>query len=249
MILNPNERLDFVNDNLSLIQDLDGLTFGTDALLLSGYVNKKYNNGLELGGGSGIISMLLLTRQKAGRMSCVEIQESYYELIRRNAELNRLEDRLFPILADARSFRSEVEFDLIVSNPPYMKNGSGRSCENEKKHVARHEVYGDIFDFLKCASANLKYGGSLYLVYRPDRLCDLFVAMRNCGIEPKRSTFVHSTKDAVPSMVLVEGKKGGRSGMKLTCPLIIYNEKGSSEYSPDMNYVMNNGSFPAKFGK
>ena len=60
--LYENERLDEVNDKLRLIQKTDGLTFGTDALLLAGYVRGGYRLGCELGGGGGIISMLLLSR-------------------------------------------------------------------------------------------------------------------------------------------------------------------------------------------
>ena len=58
MTLYENERLDYVNDSLSLIQKTDGLTFGTDALLLAGYIFGKHQSGLEIGGGSGIISMV-----------------------------------------------------------------------------------------------------------------------------------------------------------------------------------------------
>ena len=86
MQLKENERLDYVNDNIELIQNVDGLTFGTDALLLAGYVNGKYARGTELGGGTGIISMLLLTRDKVTEIDCLEIQEEFAELIGRNAE-------------------------------------------------------------------------------------------------------------------------------------------------------------------
>ena len=66
LLLNENERIDEVNDRLRLIQKTDGLTFGTDALLLAAYVKKKGETALELGGGSGIISLLLAAR---GRFS------------------------------------------------------------------------------------------------------------------------------------------------------------------------------------
>ena len=81
MQLKENERLDEVNDRLSLIQNTEGLTFGTDALLLAAYIGRGYKSGIELGGGTGIISMLLATRGKIEKISCVEIQEEYAELI------------------------------------------------------------------------------------------------------------------------------------------------------------------------
>jgi tRNA1(Val) A37 N6-methylase TrmN6 len=241
------ERIDYVNDSLKLIQKTDGLTFGTDALLLAGYISGKYKNALEIGGGTGIISMLLLTREKVRVATAVEVQEEFSELIGRNAELNGLTDRLFPILSDIRDFKAEGEFDLIYTNPPYMKTDSGKANEMDKKNIARHEVFGDISDFTEAARRLLKFGGTFAAVYRPDRLTDLISAMREARLEPKRITFVHADTESESSMVLVEGKAGGKSGNILTRPLIIYKDKNHSEYSEDMKYIMENGSFPNGF--
>lgn len=241
------ERIDYVNDSLKLIQKTDGLTFGTDALLLAGYISGKYKNALEIGGGTGIISMLLLTREKVKAATAVEVQEEFSELIGRNAELNGLSDRLFPILSDIRDFKAEGEFDLVYTNPPYMKTDSGKANEMDKKNIARHEVFGDISDFTEAARRLLKFGGIFAAVYRPDRLADLISAMRAARLEPKRITFVHADTGSESSMVLVEGKAGGKSGNILTRPLIIYKDKKHSEYSEDMKYIMENGSFPEGF--
>ena len=72
--LEDGERIDFVNDKLKLLQKPQGLTFGTDALLLAGYVNESGALGAELGSGSGIISMLLLTRDKLASATAIEVQ-------------------------------------------------------------------------------------------------------------------------------------------------------------------------------
>lgn len=249
MTLYENERLDYVNDSLSLIQKTDGLTFGTDALLLAGYIYGKYNTGLEIGGGSGIISMLLLTREKISRCDCIEVQKEYAELIDRNAVLNGLRDRLVPVCMDIRDFSKSEEYELVFSNPPYMKATSGAHNQNTVKTVARHEINGGIADFAKSAARLLKYGGSFAAVYRPDRLCDLISAMREGKIEPKRMTFVHADLASEPSMVLIEGKKGGKSGLKVTKPLVIYEDKQHKNYSDDMNYIMEYGSFPSEYRK
>ena len=118
------ERIDVVNDGLKLIQKTEGLTFGTDALLLAAFIGKKYECGAELGSGSGIISMLLLSREKVKEVWAVEVQEEYAELTHRNAELNGLSGRLHPVLADARECGCERELDLVFTNPPYMKADS-----------------------------------------------------------------------------------------------------------------------------
>ena len=241
------ERCDFVNDSLRLIQKTEGLTFGTDALLLAGFIDGKYRLGCELGSGSGIISLLLLTRDKLRECVGVEVQEEYAELTKKNAELNGLSDRLRAVCSDVREYKAQSDFDLVFTNPPYMKADSGKSCSLDKKNVARHEIHGDIGDFLASAKRLLKFGGSFAAVYRPDRLCDLIYEMRKNGVEPKRITFVHADSGSESSMALVEGRRGGKSGLMLTPPLIIYSDGNHSEYTEDMKYIMENGAFPKKF--
>ncbi len=246
-LTNVNERIDEVNDKLKLIQRTDGLTFGTDALLLAGYVSGRYKRGVELGGGSGIISMLLLTRNKAESVDCCEVQDYYADLIRRNAELNGLEERLAANRIDIRELPASEDADIVFTNPPYMKADGGKNNDTDEKAIARHEMHGSIKDFLFAAKRQLKYGGAFYAVYRPDRLIDLTVAMREAGLEPKRVTFVHASLEKEAAMVLIEGKRGARSGMILTKPFIIYKTAEHKEYTDDMEYVMEHGSFPNSF--
>ena len=241
------ERCDFVNDNLRLIQETDGLTFGTDALLLASYINGKYKQGLEIGSGSGIVSMLLLSREKISSVLALEVQEEYATLTKRNAELNNLSGKLSVINTDVRDYKADCEFDIVYSNPPYMKTDSGKKNLLDKKNIARHEVCGDIYDFCLSAKKMLKFGGCFAAVYRTDRLMDLLSAMRENKIEPKRITFVHADTDSEPSMALVEGKAGGKCGLLVTKPLIIYTDKAHRNYSADMNYIMENGSFPSEY--
>ena len=247
MELKPGERVDVVNDKLNLIQNSEGLTFGTDALLLAGYINGSYGKACELGGGTGIISMLLLTRSKAKSAVAIEIQEEYAELVKRNAEFNSLSDRLESVCSDVREYKPGYEFDLVFTNPPYMKTDTGRANLSSKKNIARHEVFGGINDFCRAGARLLKYGGTFAAVYRTDRLCDLMTAMRECGIEAKRMTLVHADTESQPSIVLIEGKRGGKCGLKLTRPLYIYKDKTHTEYSEDMNYIMESGCFGKDF--
>lgn len=241
------ERCDFVNDKLTLIQKTEGLTFGTDALLLAGYINSHSLRGCEFGGGSGIISLLMLTRGKLSHATVLEVQEKYATLAARNAERNGLSDRLLSVHTDLRDYKADADFDIVYTNPPYMKASSGRMCADEGKSAARHELNGTIEDFCEAARRILKFGGTFAAVYRPDRMCDLMAAMRASRLEPKRMTFVHADTESEPSMLLVEAKCGGKSGMLLTRPLIIYTDKTHKTYTDDMSYIMENGSFPSYY--
>lgn len=246
-IIRENERLDTVNDKLKLIQRKDGLTFGTDALLLAAFIAKKGERALELGGGSGIISLLLAARDRFSHIVCAEVQEEFAELINRNVSLNGLSDRISALWADIRDTQKLKDvgfYDAVFSNPPYMTTGSGSDCLHEEKSIARHEIFGTVFDFSAAAARALKYGGSFYTVYRTDRMADLMEALRAYKLEPKRMTFVHARAELPPCMVLTEARLGGKVGLKITKPLILsQNEKNTADY----DYILENGILPKEY--
>ena len=240
-------RLDAVNDNIALLQRKNGLTFGTDALLLASYIESMRVDALELGAGTGVISLLLLKRNKVNRVAALEVQPDFAEIVKQNAVDNDLSDSLNALCCDLRDFHSEHKFGLVFTNPPYMRCDSGKPNEYDEKNIARHEVKGTIFDFCKCASRSLKFGGAFYAVYRTDRLADLISAMRECKIEPKRLTFVHADANSLPSMLLIEGKCGAAPSMRVTPPLILYKDSEHKAHTEDYEYIYQNGYFPDKF--
>ena len=246
------ERLDEVNENLKLIQKKDGLTFGTDAYLLAAYMHANHGGvAVELGGGTGIISLLAASRSRFEKIHIAEIQEDYAELIERNIALNRLGDRLEVICKDARELKPAdigKEADVVFSNPPYMKTDSGKANENEGKYIARHEVFGGIDDFCAAAYRLLKFGGNFYVVYRPDRLIDLIDALRKNKLEPKKMTFVQGDTKTAPSMVLIEAKKGASPSLTLTKNLIMYKD-GGRNMSEDAEKIYESCSFAEFFKK
>lgn len=238
MILHDDEMLTYVNENIELIQKKQGLTFGTDAYLLYAYMKRQANaTAVDIGSGSGIISLLCASKGKFARIYAVEVQEEFYDIIRRNAEHNRLSHIIEPIHTDIRDL--SLEADVVFTNPPYMRSDSGKANLSDAKNIARHEIHGDINDFVKSAARILKFGGLFYAVYRTDRLVDLLCAMRQNGIEPKRMTYVYATKNHGPSMVLVEGKRGAKPSVILTKPLFMEGE--------DIEYIYGKGEFPHEF--
>ncbi len=241
-LLKAGERLDYVNDHLSLLQKIDGLSFGTDALLLAGFIKKQpYRKVAEFGGGTGIISMLLATRQKALAIDCYEVQKAYVDLMQRNFKGNGLEEKIQGICRDITERKSMTAgfYDMICTNPPYMRC-DGLPNLHEEKNIARHEVYGNIKDFVATASYALRFGGAFYVVYRPDRLVDLFSAMREYEIEPKRLRMVYASETHTPSMVLVEGRRGGKPDLLVEPPFIIYG-KDSKTHTQAMENLLLSG--------
>lgn len=245
------ERIDVVNENIKLIQRTEGLNFGTDALLLAAYIDpsRTYARGMEYGSGTGIVSLLALSRNKLHTLTALEVQAEYASITERNAVLNGFGDRLRVVHTDLRDFVIAPDecVDIVFTNPPYMRCDTGRHNTEAEKTAARHEQNGTIYSFLEGARRHLRYGGTFVAVYRTDRLSDLIDAMRQNKIEPKRMTFVHADAAAKPSMVLVEGRRGGGDGLVVTAPLILYRDASHREYGEDMNYILANGSFPPSF--
>ncbi len=235
------ERLDKINESLSLIQSKTGLTFGTDSYLLAAFSRPSPRGTcVELGGGTGVVSLLAVSRDRFAAIHTVELQPYFAELIARNASLNHLEDRVLPLCADVRGLTPERfggEVQAVLSNPPYMKADSGKTNAAPEMNIARREENGTISDFCAAAKRLLKWGGYFTVVYRPDRFADLLCAMRENGLEPKRVVFVYPSAADKPCLVLTEAKKGGSSGLVIARPLIIYEDKAISQYTHDMQQV------------
>lgn len=245
------ERLDEINENLSLIQLKTGLTFGTDSYLLAAFARTQKNGVcVEFGGGTGVVSLLAASREKYSIIYAAEIQPYFASLIERNAEMNGLSDKVKPILGDVRDLIPALfggEVHSVVSNPPYMKTSSGLDNATPEMNTARREENGTIDDFASSAARLLRYGGYFTLVYRPDRLADLIFALKNNKLEPKRIVTIYPTTESKPCLVLVEAKKGASAGLVMSRPLIIYKSKGCTEYTDDMQAVYDNFSLEHLF--
>lgn len=246
-MLKTDERIDNVNENIKLIQKKDGLTFGTDALLLAAFVRPQPSaTALDFGAGTGIISFLCAARNKYNKIIAIEAQEDFAKLIERNIALNDLAHKVTAKCCDVRELSFAdlgFESDAVFTNPPYMRAGSGKVNEHNCKTIARHEILGDIGDFCAAAAKNLKHGGYFYAVYRPERLTELFYAMRAAKIEPKRLCLVCPDCESAPSLVLAEGKKGAAPEIKIEKPLFMYRDKAHTEYTDDFAYIYENGCF------
>ena len=225
-ILKENERLDEINENLRLIQRKNGLTFSTDAFLLSAFCHPApRDRAADFGCGTGVIALLLAARKAFAHITAVEAQEIFAELAARNAQLNGFSDTVSVLFRDVRDLSPADfggELDVIVSNPPYMRAGDGPASPHNEKQIARHEILGTIHDFCAAAARCLKYGGKFYTVWRPDRLEALMAALRANKLAPKRMLFVHDSADKEPAVVLTEAVRGAGEGMHVLPPLFMH---------------------------
>ena len=230
-LLKPNERLDDLQrSGLRIIQEPSGNRFSTDAVLLSSYCAAKSRDRVaDLGTGTGILPLLIWAKWRPEKITGVEIDPETADMASRSVLVNNLEESIAIVnadLKDAPSLLGKAKFTLVVSNPPYIRAGEGMQGISEKRALARHEIGCTMDDVAKAAAALLVPRGRFALVHRPDRLCDIMVALRASGLEPKAMRMVHNTAGDVPSMVLITAVKGASRGLKMSSPLIVYDEQG-----------------------
>ncbi len=243
----PDTLRSAVNDQLSLTWDKNGLTLGTDSLLLASFIRgRDTDKAMELGAGTGILSMLVATRKKAGTILALEVQEKYAALAAQNARENGLSSRISVFHCDLRNFSPAPEeygsYHTVFSNPPYMPADCGKRNASDDNFIARHEVFGDISDFCRIAAKMLRFKGRFYVVYRPDRLVDLLTAMRNHKLEPKRITFVLPSPTERPSLFLTEAVYGGKPSLNITPPLILYTDASHTKETAILKSVYRTGN-------
>ena len=229
-------------DNLQW-QDIDGALvatndihkFGTDAVLLENFALKHAATKIcDLGAGCGIVSFLVSKRKKKCKLVALEIQEDAARLIEASKEKNKTEN-LKVVCADARDvqmLKKEVgnaDFDLVICNPPYYKEKSGAKSPYEERAIAREENTLSIYDVALIAKTLLKHGGRLCVCFKPERLSELFDAMKKNTIEPKTMRMVYTSIDKKPWLVLVEGKKGAAPFLEVLPPLVMGSESGKNE--------------------
>ncbi len=190
-----------------------------------------------MGTGEGIILFLLRTRNSKAFFLGLDKQWDLLLKARGREKANSVGEISFmraDIAACKRLFPVE-SFDLVLSNPPYRKKGSGRINPDPGKAMARHETGLELGDWLAHSSHLLKNLGRLNLIFHPNRLVELFKCMESNRICPERIRFVHGTPQAEAKMALVEGVKNGKGFLKVEKPLFVRDENG--EYTDEMKEI------------
>lgn len=202
----------------------DGVTrFGTDSILLSDFAARKLRSGMrvmDLCTGCGIIALLLAARRDITTMG-VEIDPIAAAVAKSNGEHNRLPLEI--LTGDLRTLSLPMgSFDMVTCNPPYFQSTNPQSPDPSRR-TARSDEVCSFDEVCRVASHSLKYGGLFFAVYRPERLCDAFYAMRTHNLEPKCMRLVAHNEEKAPFAVLLEGKKGAAPGL-IPMPTLLMNQ-------------------------
>ena len=222
----------FLEGSIIVYQPKKGFRFGIDSILLAHFLNLKPQDlVLEVGAGSGIISLIALKRFPKAKIFALELESIFIECLKRNILENKLQEKLFIIKGDIKTslFKSGI-FDVIFSNPPYFKSKSGRKSPYEIENIARRDVEFELDEFLKKVSSLLKNKGKFYLVFTALRLAELIYLLKKNKLEPKLLRLVYSYPGSEAKLVLLLAVKNAKEEIRIFSPLYIYD-------SPKGNYT------------
>lgn len=182
---------------------------GRDSVLLSRFATLKKNWSVcDLGCGVGSLLLLLSQREEQLVRYGIEIDALAADLAQRNLERNGLSGEVIHADLRERDRLPPDQFHLVVSNPPYFKEGTGDSGGR-----ARMDESCSIEELCTVAGRLLRTGGRFALVFRAERMVELFAAMQGAKIAPKRMQLLCYSREKAPYAVLVEGVKEGGAGL------------------------------------
>jgi tRNA1Val (adenine37-N6)-methyltransferase len=240
-----NDEIDsnsLFNGDLICEQYKNGYRFSIDAVLLAHFVTvRKDDRILDLGTGSGIILLIILYRYNKIIRDCagIEVQDRLFSLAKRNILNNSYLEKCTLLHGDMRKIQHLCRagsFDSIVCNPPFYPEHTGRMSTNSEEKTARHQVRGQIDDFLAAAAHAVKNRGNVYFIYPADLLGEFILVASRYKFEVKKLRFVYSYPGSQKGaqLVLVHCSKNGGKGVYISEPLYIHAEK-NGPYTPEVD--------------
>lgn len=209
-------------------QDKCAMKVGTDGVLLGTWISTDgCKRILDVGAGTGLISLLLAQRVPQADITGVEIDEAAAEQAIENVATSPWQSRIKIVRENFRTFTSDEPFDLIVSNPPYFVDAL--KCPDEYRRLARHT--GELnYELLFGRARTLLAAEGRIGIILPAELNKMVVDTAwNYGFYPLAKTEVY-TKPGKPCrrLLMCFSRDNG-----LCCETQLYIESLSGGYSPE----------------
>jgi tRNA1Val (adenine37-N6)-methyltransferase len=227
----------FFKDQIKIFQPETGYRYSMDPVILAYHISPfKGCKVIDIGCGCGIIPLILGFRYKDIQIFGIEIQDQLAEIAKKNINENQMSDHVWILNKDIKAINSSDTqglADIIISNPPYKKKGSGRLNPDIQKAVARHEIHLDLEHFFLSANSLLKPKGQVLFIFPAERLSDLILAMHCFDFHLDWIRFIHTKKKNKAKLILISGIKNSHGSCTVRPPLYIYDSKNNptNEYT------------------
>ena len=234
------ETTPLLGTGLKIIQARRGYRYAVDTLLVAHAADPKPGERiLDLGVGTGALTLLLAAKAPACRIVGLEVQEAMADRAWRAVRLNGCDGRIEIVTGDLRRPAASLPrgaFDLVVSAPPYWPAGSGLLSPVPEAAAARHEILCTLEEVVAAAAYALAPRGRFWIIHRAARLTDLTAALDAHGLHLTQLRPVHSRAEAPAAFLLARAARGGRPRLTLLPPLVLYSGPGRT-FSPALQAI------------
>ncbi|MAR78636.1 MAG: hypothetical protein CMM18_00230 [Rhodospirillaceae bacterium] len=221
-------------------QNKSGFRISSDSIFLAASVPGKIDQYiLDVGAGTGAISLVLAKRYSKSKIYAIENFPAHIELLSENILLNNLSHQITAIDSNISKLDSvlfDQKFDHIVTNPPFYQKNNSRLPANLGKRVALHEGDISMKSWINYCKNFLKVGGSFTLIIpyvRYDEVVEIFSSffftIRTMNLLPREGE--------EPKRSIIQGwSKGERKIQKFDC-LVLHTKKNSA-FTPRAENVL-----------
>jgi tRNA1(Val) A37 N6-methylase TrmN6 len=140
--------------------------------------------------------------------------------------LNGLEERITVVQEDWRFYRPGRKFDLVFSNPPYIRKAAGFLSRTVEKSIAKHELHGEIKNVMQLAAELLKAEGRACFIYPEKRRKDFVEAAEGAGLYPGLLRSVHP-REGEPANLFLSELRFQSEPPTILPPLLLYGSDGA----------------------
>lgn len=187
-------------------QDRCAMKIGTDSVLLGAWTSTENNpiSILDIGAGTGILSLILAQRTNADLIEAIEIDDDAYEQCAENFENSPWNDRLFCYHASLLEYAEEIDdkYDLIICNPPFYSEDY--KTKDESRDLARFQDAMP-FEHLVYAVSQLLYENGVFSVIIPNKENQKLIDLASkVDLFPNRILNVKGTQNSKIKRSLIE---------------------------------------------
>ena len=188
-------KLSFFVDKNVLIPRQDTEILVEEVIKIAKKINSR--KVLDLCTGSGAIAVSLAKYLPQAEITAIDISNDALKIAKKNAISNNVQNQITFISSDMFTNLGEEKFDIIVSNPPYIKTNVIKNLDIQVQNEPYIALDGgkDGLDFYKKiineSYQYLKYSGYLCLEIGFDQKIDIIELIENT----ERFTGTYSKKD------------------------------------------------------
>ncbi|WP_420578641.1 tRNA1(Val) (adenine(37)-N6)-methyltransferase [Ekhidna sp.] len=236
----PNTHFQFRQFRIEQAQS--GMKVTSDGCLFGGWVAseiRKYGEPkriLDIGAGTGLLSLMLAQVTEDAEITAVEINESAFNEARHNFEQSPWSDRMQCLHTPIQELKGE-KYDLIICNPPFFKDS--QQGVNTDKNQAVHSNDLHVEDLLNQVLRLLDKDGSFYLLYPEREMKEFTKASKGKGLFPNQKVIVRNQKDQPVFRVMARFRFEEMKA--ITSELIIRN--ANRKYTPESCWELLKGYY------